>query len=84
MRDRSLKLAMRDAAGFHTVLSMAASHLDAMNGIKPGQRALWHRTEAIRLVNRYLADPILSTSDRTIFAVAMLMAQEARVTFSCI
>src|SRR6266498_3133437 len=46
MRDRSLKLAMRDAAGFHTVLSMAASHLDAMNGLKPGSRALWHRIEA--------------------------------------
>jgi hypothetical protein len=76
MRDRSLRLAMKDAAGFHICLSMAATHLDSMNSLKPGSRALWHRIESIRLVNRYLSDPILGTSDRVIFAVAMLMAQE--------
>jgi hypothetical protein len=53
-----------------------ATHMDAIHGRNPGRRAIWHRLEAIGLVNQQLADPVLSVSDNTIVTISSLMATE--------
>ncbi len=76
LRDVSFVLAMKSSSAFHTILSAAATHMDAIHGRNPGRRAIWHRLEAIRLVNQQLADPVLSLSDNTIVTISSLMATE--------
>lgn len=76
LRDVSFALAMNSPCGFHTILSASATHMDAVHGRNPGKRALWHRKEALRILNQQLADPVLSLSDDTIVTIEALMATE--------
>jgi Fungal specific transcription factor domain len=76
LRDVSFALAIENPSGFHTILSAAATHMDAIHGRNPGRRAIWHRLEAICLLNQQLADPVLSVSDNTIVTISSLMATE--------
>jgi hypothetical protein len=76
LRDVVLVLAMESASSFHTILSAAATHMDAIHGRNPGRRAIWHRLEAIRLINQQLSEPVLRLSDDLIVTVSSLMATE--------
>jgi hypothetical protein len=67
---------MNSPSGLHSLLSIAATHLDGVYGRSPGRSAICHRLEAIRLVNQQLSDPILGLSEETIITVCSLMSME--------
>jgi hypothetical protein len=63
---------------FHSILAIAATHIDALFGKRPGQRAIWHRVEAIRMVNQQLGGAIIDIP-QALMTIANLMTIEVSV-----
>jgi hypothetical protein len=79
-RDRSLVLSIQEPIRFHSMLLLAASIMNGIQGQSSGVRILYHRNEAIHLVNKNLGDPAASLSDGTLFAVTIFTGLEVRDT----
>lgn len=91
IRTRVLSLVTQDMALFHTILAHAGLDMMTWRGepfFDPDTRSnirgrelgtvfcAKHKIEAIRIINRRLNDPLLSTSDETILAVSHLAGYE--------
>ena len=74
----SVTLAIRDPALFHGALLLAGMHWHWLNGDVAviQETYLYHKLEAIRLVNDQLADPNTSHSDSVIGTIACLALAE--------
>lgn len=69
-----------DGALLNATLVLAAKHWSALGGSKRRiESTLYHhKTEAIRLVNERLADPVSAVADGTVGAVGILVFVEVR------
>lgn len=73
------KIALSDPAAFHAVMILTAMHRGRMYGrCLPGMRVLWHRIEAIRIINARFRTQDLDQclSEGSIFAVMVLSGAE--------
>jgi Fungal specific transcription factor domain len=63
-------VATTSAAMFHALICTAASNFTtAQGGRRPRYWEIYHRGEALRLINVALSDPVEATSDATIAAI---------------
>jgi len=94
LRTRVLSLVTQDTALFHTILAQGGMDMMTWRGepfFDPLTRSaargrelgtvfcLKHKTEAIRIINERINDPILCTSDETILAVSHLAGYEVGI-----
>jgi hypothetical protein len=94
LRTRVLSLVTQDTALFHTILAQGGLDMMTWRGepfFDPSTRSaargrelgtvfcLKHKTEAIRIINERINDPILCTSDETILAVSHLAGYEVGI-----
>jgi hypothetical protein len=94
LRTRVLSLVTQDTALFHTILAQGGLDMMTWRGepfFDPLTRSaargrelgtvfcLKHKTEAIRIINERINDPILCTSDETILAVSHLAGYEVGI-----
>lgn len=68
-----------DAAALHAFLSTIVLLRQLQLGLADSMAVLYHRSEAVRLINEQLSDPFQKLSDCLIAAVAILV--NAEVTF---
>lgn len=76
MRKGLFGLAVHDAALFHTFLAHYVASYDLRYGSGDPEESLFHRMEAIRIVNQRIADATEALSDGTIAAVANIAVYE--------
>lgn len=76
MRKGLFSLAVHDAALFHTFLAHYVASYDLRYGAGDPAESLYHRMEAVRIVNERLADVSQGLSDGTIAAVANMAVYE--------
>lgn len=80
MREIWLPLDLSNAASFNAIMAHSAAHLARMQGQYRSDTALEFKTEAMRIVNLWMADPVLCLSDEVVAAVLRLLTYEVRVT----
>jgi hypothetical protein len=80
MREIWLPLDLSNAASFNAVMAHSAAHLARMQGRYPSEAALEFKTEAISIVNLWMADPELCLSDEVAAAILRLLTYEVRVS----
>lgn len=76
IRKGLLSLAIHDEALFHACISQYAASFYLRQRAGDPVESVTHRTEAIRIVNERLGDPIKRLSDGTIAAVANIAIYE--------
>ena len=76
MRKGLFSLAVHDAALFHTFMSHYVASYNLRFSTGDPAESMQHRTEAIRIVNERLQDPLQALSDGTIAAVANMAVYE--------
>ncbi|KUJ13964.1 uncharacterized protein LY89DRAFT_151350 [Mollisia scopiformis] len=77
MRKGLFSIAVHDAALFHTFLAHYVASYDLRYGAGDPAESLYHRMEAVRIVNERLATAHNTLSDGTIAAVANMAVYEA-------
>lgn len=75
--DAWMNYVIHKPALLNTALVLAASHLMLLGGSQPDLNSVYfyHKAEAIRIINNYLADPSFINDD-TIAGVALLTVVE--------
>lgn len=76
MRDIWMPLDLSNAASFNAIMAHSAAHLARMQGLPRSHRALEFKTEALRIVNSWMADPALCMGDDLVAAVLRLLTYE--------
>jgi hypothetical protein len=69
--------ACKDPAYFHAALSHYPGHLNLSQRKGDPHEALWHRMEAVHIINERLITSNLATSDGTIGAISCMINYEA-------
>lgn len=75
----SVSATATDAAAFHLVLASAASEMTLLKGVMNLRSEISHKTEALKIINKRMADISLATSDKNIGAVVMFAGCEVRL-----
>ncbi|KAK9320202.1 hypothetical protein V1517DRAFT_264826 [Lipomyces orientalis] len=77
MRDISFPLDLSNASSFNSLMAHSAAHLAYLQGATDSLHALNYKTEALRILNIWLNDPVKSLSDDAFAAVVRLLAFES-------
>lgn len=81
MRDVWCPLDLSNAASFNAIMAHSAAHLSRMQGCTRSNEALRFKTEAVRIVQLWMSDPILALGDDVLAAVLRLLTYEVLQTF---
>ncbi|KAK9369429.1 hypothetical protein V1509DRAFT_563093 [Lipomyces kononenkoae] len=76
MKDVWFPLDLSNASSFNTIMAHSAAHLAYLQGAMDSLDALTYKTEAIRILNAWLTDPIRSLSDDAFAAVVRILTFE--------
>jgi hypothetical protein len=77
IRHRDFPVAINDPAAFHALMLTACTYFDHLRGLPPrGARSVWHRLEAVTLLNRRLGSSAERNTEGTLHAVALMASIE--------
>ncbi|KAH6981564.1 fungal-specific transcription factor domain-containing protein [Ilyonectria sp. MPI-CAGE-AT-0026] len=76
MRDVWCPLDLSNAASFNAIMAHSAAHLSRMQGCTRSNEALRFKTEAVRIVQLWMSDPVLALGDDVLAAVLRLLTYE--------
>jgi hypothetical protein len=82
-KERLFSYAASDPAWLHATLSLISLHHDLKQGEGISRECLFHRGEALRIVNQRLVESPGHVSDPTIGAIASLANFDVNIFYDC-